>query len=93
MPKIEIAAQGSDRDPRTDYLEAKPRLLALVKNLVQRLNERPLSGRIKVSYCAEGGARKVHNSDTPSPTPTKQPKRRVFVGQKVGSESFWLVAL
>jgi hypothetical protein len=49
MPKIEIAAQGSDRDPRTDHLEAKPRLLALVKNLVQRLNERPLSGRIKVS--------------------------------------------
>lgn len=37
--------------------------------------------------------RKAHHTDTPSPTPTKQPKRRVFVGQKVGSESFWLVAL
>ena len=33
--------------------------MALVKSLVQRLNERSLGGRVNASYCAEVGARKV----------------------------------
>ena len=36
------------------------RLLALVKSLVQKLNERSLSGHVNASYCAAVGARKVH---------------------------------
>ena len=38
------------------------RLLALVKSLVQRLNERSLSGHVNASYCAAVGARKVRLS-------------------------------
>ncbi|OGX83526.1 hypothetical protein BEN47_17480 [Hymenobacter lapidarius] len=35
-------------------------VVALVKSLVQRLNERLLGGRVNASYCATAGARKVH---------------------------------
>ncbi len=39
--------------------------LALVKSLVQRLNEQSLDWRVNASYCAEVGARKVHLSVAP----------------------------
>ena len=56
----QAAARALNIDPKRLYKWQKEALMALVKSLVQRLNERSLGGRVNASYCAEAGARKVH---------------------------------
>ena len=55
----QAAARALNIDPKRLYKWQKEALMALVKSLVQRLNERSLGGRVNASYCAEAGARKV----------------------------------